>query len=299
MTQQLPDLQNKRDTRGVRIHKVGISQYRMPVTVWVKGGNYLEVISTVSAYISVEEKLKGANMSRFVAVLMECVRSTNDDVSIGFVARVCKELKERHEAIESYAKVRFPYWTTKQSPVSKLDSFSTHDCELEGQIKLNPETGRLENHMYLTVEVDYMSCCPCSKEMSLMDTNAVPADMDVDKRPGWGAHMQRSVAKVKIHLRDPLGENADKIVWIEDIADIVNRAASCEIFNILKRPDEKWVTEEAYANPKFCEDVVRDIGIELDGLSDVIDGFVVVTEHQESIHQYNAISVLRGGFYIE
>jgi GTP cyclohydrolase I len=281
----LPDLQNQQDTRGIRIHKVGISKYRMPVQVLVKNNQPTQVIGTISAYVSVEEQFKGANMSRFIQTLMECSRGNN--ISTSFIKHACELLKTKHNALDSYIKVRFPYSTIKNSPASQQQSYSVHDCELEGQIITNT-LGQLQTHLFLTVEVQYMSCCPCSKEMSLIDESLWSSSND---RPGYGAHMQRSVARVKVHLTDK------DIVWIEDIVDIVNNAASCEIFNLLKRPDEKWVTEKAYSNPKFCEDVVRDIGLGLEKHQNVIDGFVIVTEHEESIHQYNAVSVLRGGTF--
>jgi len=289
---ELPDLQNKVDTRGIRIHKVGIRNYRMPFRVMVKDKEYIETMGEVSTYVSVEKALKGANMSRFSQVLMDVANS--NDVSVDFIRNACMEMRERHEAIDAYVKVRFPYWTIKQAPVTKHESYSTHNCELEGRVVAG-SSGAPKVDVFLTVEVEYMSCCPCSKEMSLVDVNSWPSDLGAEDRPGLGAHMQRSLARVKVHLSDP-----SKIVWIEELVAIVNASGSCEVFNVLKRPDEKWVTEVAYSNPKFCEDVVRDIGIALDELGEIIDGYVVVTEHKESIHQYNAVSVLRGGsFYIE
>jgi GTP cyclohydrolase I len=208
-------------------------------------------------------------MSRFGQSIMKAI---DKDISVEFINEVLHVLKERLQCEDSYVKIKFPYFLKRLSPVTKNESYSVYECELEGEKK-----GDNEPDIYLTVTVEYTSCCPCSRNMSMVDAES-----------GKGAHNQRSFCKVKVHLKD--------FLWIEDLAEIVESKASCEIYNILKRPDEQYVTEKAYAYPKFVEDMSRDISLELDKCTN-IDGYVVVTEHFESIHQYNAVAVTRGGSF--
>jgi len=274
-SKKLPDTQNEKDTRNVAIDKVGIRNFKAPFKVKQKDGNIQTTVAKISMYGSLNEKTRGTNMSRFAQTIMEAV---DKDISVEFIDETLSVLKNVLESKDSYVKVRFPYFIKKAAPVTKTDkrgnpvtAYNTVECFLEGEMVND------KKDVYLTCEIEYTSVCPCSKNMSLQDK---------EKDVGKGAHNQRSMCRVKVHLKD--------FFWIEDLVEIVESKASCQIYNVLKREDEQYVTEKAYANPKFVEDMVRDIAIELNKRTE-IDGYVVVNEHYESIHQYNAVAVTRGG----
>jgi GTP cyclohydrolase I len=285
---ELPDVQNTADSRGKAIQKVGIGGYGIPFTVKTPDGGVQHTVGVVSMYASLNEETKGVNMSRFSITIEKAVQ--HGAVSSDFIEEVVKVLKERMGSTDSYVKVKFPYFIKKKAPVSGCESHLKIDCELEGR------SFGAAVEKYLTVTVPYTSLCPCSKEMSLSDAPvAAVAEFDlrsmkcVDQRTGRGAHNQRSSCKITVHL---VGQ-----VWIEELVDIVEACASSPIWNTLKRADEKYVTERAYSNPRFVEDMVREVSLRLDGV--VTDGrtddYLIISTHEEAIHTGNAVAVLKGG----
>jgi len=270
----LPDVQNGKDVRGKPIDKVGIRNFKAPFKVKQKDGTIQTTVGKFSMYGSLNEELKGTNMSRFAQTIMKAI---DKDVSVEFLDEVLHVLRDRLKSDDSYVKIRFPYFIKKKAPVTDNYAYSTIDCILEGSLVGD------KMDIYLTCEIEYTSLCPCSLEMSLTDK---------ENEVGKGAHNQRSMCRAKVHLKD--------FLWIEDLTDIVESAASCPIYNVLKREDEKYVTERAYSRGRFVEDAARDIALALDKRTE-IDGYVIVNEHYESIHQYNAVAVIRskeGSHYI-
>ncbi len=275
----LPDVQNSKDRRGKAIQKVGITGYRIPFQVKDKNNQVQHTVGMVSMYTSLSEKTKGVNMSRYSQVIEKALR--HNVMSTEFIKEVIKILKEKLESTDSYVKVKFPYFILKKAPVTDNYSHFWVDCILEGR---SFDASHEALNIYLTVNVNYTSLCPCSKEMSQMKTQG--ATQEYVSRSGFGAHNQRSNCKLTIHLKD--------FVWIESLVDLIEECVSCPIYNTLKREDEKYVTERAYNNPRFVEDMAREIAIRMDTFKGT-DGWIAAIEHYESIHQSDAVAVIRGG----
>jgi len=277
----LPDLQNEPDTRGVPLDKVGIRGYETPFKVLTKNNDVQDTVGKFDIYCNLGEEVKGANMSRFSQVISKALEKGN--ISMYAVLDMLAACKERLKASESFVRVDFPYFLEKTAPVSGVKSFSRYRSILEGR-----DTRKAGLQLFLTTYVEYMSLCPCSKKMSLVED-------DDQGGVGRGAHNQRSTGIITVSLSDATLQNPEQFVWLEDLIDLVERQASCPIWNTLKRPDEQYVTEQSYKNPKFVEDVARDVSLELREWNDRVDGFIFISEHHESIHQYDAACVVRGG----
>ncbi|MDD2756587.1 MAG: GTP cyclohydrolase, FolE2/MptA family, partial [Methanothrix sp.] len=217
----------------------------------------------VSAYISLNSNKKGVNMSRFSQVITE---KAKDKIGSQAIEEILKALHKELENDNIYIKFSFNYLTKVKAPKSKIISWFDIPITMEGELV----NGKIKK--FMTVDINYTSLCPCSKEISK-----------------YGAHNQRSVAKIKVELND-------KELMFEELKAIVDKSVSCPIYNTLKRVDEKWVTERAYENPYFSEDICRNISSELDLLLDkkIID-YVITTEHFESIHQSSAVTIMNAG----
>lgn len=268
----LPDIQNESIDNGAEIDQVGIESYHLPYEVYMKDGGTQSTVASISMYTTLSKEVRGANISRFSQTLTKALQ--HKQVSIGFIIEVLYVLRDRLESHSSFIVLDFPYFILRKSPVTDNYSYSRYDCQFKGSLKKDVLD------IQLAVKVPYTSLCPCSKAMSISV---------------GGAHNQRSEGELVVHLVAP----QQQIVWIEDLVQIVESVASCPIYNTLKREDEKWVTEKAYSNPKFVEDVARDIGEIMKSIEGV-DGWKFTARHFESIHQYSAISIIRGSkFYIE
>jgi len=280
----LPDLQNQHDTRGVPLDKVGIKGYEVPFTVLTKSNGVQQTAGKVSLYTSLNEEVKGANMSRYSQVVSKAL--DKGYISIHAIKDMLGACKHRLGSSESYVTAKFPFFLKKKAPVSGVESFSKYPAILEGR-----DTVRDGLRLFVTIGVQYMSLCPCSRQMSVVGTD------EKGEVFGKGAHNQRSTGTLTVSLRDVNLDDSNAFVWLEDLIDIVENCASCPIWNALKRPDEQYVTEASYRNPKFVEDVARDVALILQKEEWVnrVNGFCFVTEHHESIHQYDAVCVKRGG----
>jgi len=256
---QLPDIQNGKDQRGVKIDWCGIEKYRVPIQTLTIDGDMQTTISSIDMMVDLESELKGVNMSRFVRVIEDTAEKNL--VTGDMMEEMLKTCRDKLEAKNSYIVASFPYCVKKEAPVSKKVSHSTYDCNICGVL----EEGQMR--FYLEVNVPYTSLCPCSAEISQ-----------------YSAHNQRSNATIRVRMKD-YGE----YIYIEEIVDIVESVASCPIWNSLKRPDEKYVTEKAYENPRFVEDMIREIALKLDE-DERIEGYKIKVEHFESIHQHNAVA---------
>ena len=254
------DIQNLKDNRGVEIQKVGIKDLEIPLNVQRKDAENQVVCAKAKISVSLPAHYKGTHMSRFVEVINFWKNKNLLGVSIeGCV----KDVVQKLEAKSGYLKLSFKYFIDKESPVTKIVSPMCYDCSFEGI--LNDYNGDDEEYKFiLGVKVPVTTLCPCSKEIS-----------------DYGAHNQRAIVSVKVSYEN------DEHIWIEDLVKMVEDSASCGLYSLLKREDEKYVTEHAYNNPKFVEDVLRDVVIALRN-DDVVDSFEVECESIESIHNHSA-----------
>ena len=254
--QPIADVQNSNDTRQLPINKVGIKDIRHPIRVRDRNGGDQATIAMFNMYVNLPHNFKGTHMSRFVEILNQHER----EISVQSFKEMLLEMTARLEADNGHIEMNFPYFVNKFAPVSKVESLLDYDVTFIGEVK-----GK-KNNTLLKVVVPVTSLCPCSKKIS-----------------NYGAHNQRSHVTITVRT--------SKFVWIEEIIDVVEKMASCELYGLLKRPDEKVVTERAYDNPKFVEDIVRDIAAELNK-DTRIEGYVVESENFESIHNHSAYALI-------
>ena len=252
----IPDVQSSADTRHLAIDRVGIKGIRHPVRVKDKSVGVQHTIATFNMYVHLPHNFKGTHMSRFVEILNHHER----EISVESFESILSEMVKRLEAKSGYIEMSFPYFVNKTAPVSGVQSLLDYDVTLIG------ETVNGKPRITMKVLVPVTSLCPCSKKISER-----------------GAHNQRSHVTLAIR--------ANEFIWIEDVIRIAEEQASCELYGLLKRPDEKFVTEHAYDNPKFVEDMVRDVAAVLDK-DGRIDAYVVESENFESIHNHSAYALI-------
>ncbi len=252
----IPDVQNSADTRRLAINKVGIKDIRHPVRVRDRSGGEQHTIATFNMYVNLPHNFKGTHMSRFVEILNVPGR----EISVDSFKDMLTEMTGRLEAEAGHIEMTFMYFVTKAAPVSAVRSLMDYEVTFIGEIRDSRPT------MNVKVVVPVTSLCPCSKKISK-----------------YGAHNQRSHVTVNVRVQD--------FIWIEDIIDLVEKEASCELYGLLKRPDEKYVTERAYDNPKFVEDMVRDIAAKLNQ-DDRVAAYAVESENFESIHNHSAYAMI-------
>jgi GTP cyclohydrolase I len=259
----IEDTQNSPDHRHLDIDKVGIKAIKHPIVVKDKTGLVQHTNAIFSMYVHLPHNFKGTHMSRFVEILNENKR----EISVASFEEILKEMLERLESKSGYLEMQFTYFVNKKAPVSGVESLMDYDVSFIGEMV----NGKVINTTKVIVPVT--SLCPCSKKISK-----------------YGAHNQRA------HVTLTLETNG--FIWIEDIIEIIEKQASCELYGILKRPDEKYVTEKAYDNPKFVEDLVRDVAVCLKSLikQKKISGFSVESENFESIHNHSAFARVENNF---
>jgi len=251
----MPDVQNNADTRNIAIDRVGVKNIKHPVRVRERSGDEQHTVACFSMSVELPHQFKGTHMSRFIEVLNLHER----EFTIRSFKHMLAEMIRRLDAQAGYIEMTFPYFITKSAPVSGIRSLLDYEIAFIGEINGNGSPVILTR-----VVVPITSVCPCSKEIS-----------------DFGAHNQRSHVAVTVRT--------DCLVWIEELIDMVEDEASCELYSLLKRSDEKYVTEHAYNNPKFAEDIVRDIAIRLNEDTRVI-AYTVETENFESIHNHSAFA---------
>jgi GTP cyclohydrolase I len=252
----IADVQNSTDTRRIPIDKVGIKDMRHPVRVKDRSDGEQHTIANFNMYVNLPHNFKGTHMSRFVEVLNRQER----EISVESFQVMLRQMAKLLEAESGHIEMKFPYFVEKEAPVSKVKSLMDYEVTLIGEV-----TGD-ETTTSIRVVVPVTSLCPCSKKIS-------------DR----GAHNQRSHVTVTVRTCG--------FVWIEELIDLVEEEASCELYGLLKRPDEKYITERAYDNPKFVEDMVRDVAARLTN-SERICGYVVESENFESIHNHSAYAMI-------
>ena len=252
----IPDVQGSQDTREIPIDKVGIKAIKHPVRIKERSGGEQHTIAEFNMYVNLPHNFKGTHMSRFVQILNEHER----EISVDTFRLMLGEMTERLEAQSGHIEMNFPYFINKTAPVSGVKSLMDYDLTFIGEIHNGKPTTNVK------VIVPVASLCPCSKKIS-------------DR----GAHNQRSHITINARLK--------KFIWIEELIELVEAEASCELYGLLKRPDEKYVTERAYDNPKFVEDTVRDIAARLN-VEDRISAYTLECENFESIHNHSAYAYI-------
>lgn len=257
---EIEDVQNIADKRQIAIDKVGIKDIQHPIKVSDRTSGEQHTIANFNMYVNLPHQFKGTHMSRFVEILNKHER----EITVKSFRVMLSEMTERLQAESGYIEMDFPYFVNKEAPISKVKSLMDYQVSFIGEV-----TGT-KTDVVVKVVVPVTSLCPCSKGIS-----------------DYGAHNQRSHVTVTVH--------SDSFIWIEDLIDLVEEEASCEIYGLLKRPDEKFVTERAYDNPKFVEDIVRDIATRLND-DDRISAYTVESENFESIHNHSAYALISKGF---
>lgn len=252
----IADVQSSVDTRHIPINKVGIKDIRHPIRMRDRAGGEQHTVATFSMYVDLPEKFKGTHMSRFVEILNHYER----EITVESFKDMLAAMTERLHAHSGYIEMRFPYFINKKAPVSGVESLLDYDVTFIG------ERRNEENCLRLRIVVPVTSLCPCSKEIS-----------------EYGAHNQRSHVTVNCKIRG--------FIWLEELIDTVESQASSELYGLLKRPDEKFVTERAYDNPKFVEDMVRDIAVRFNK-DERIRSYTVESENFESIHNHSAYAMV-------
>lgn len=255
----MEDVQNLPDLRELAIDQVGIRDIRHPLTVVQRDGGIQHSVATVTMAVALSALVKGTHMSRFI----ELLNDQEEAMTVASFRSLLHTMVDKLEARGGSISMRFPYFVKKAAPVSGVESLLDYEYTLLGEIKPSGET-----NVSLRILVPVTSLCPCSKKIS-----------------EYGAHNQRSHVTITAHISETL--------WVEDIIDLVEAQASSQLYGLLKRPDEKFVTEQAYDNPKFVEDMVRDIAGKLNRDERILS-YQVECENFESIHNHSAFAVIVG-----
>ena len=253
----IADVQGSPDHRHLQIDQVGVKDIRHPVLVKDRSQGVQHTIASFNMYVELPHNFKGTHMSRFVEILNAHER----EITVETFQVMLREMVERLEAAEGRIEMTFPYFVNKRAPVSKVQSVLDYEVTFIGEVIDGAHSFTMK------VLVPVTSLCPCSKKIS-----------------DYGAHNQRSHVTVTVRTND--------FVWIEEIIEAVEKQASSELYGLLKRPDEKFVTERAYDNPKFVEDMVRDVAAILN-LDERIVSYEVESENFESIHNHSAYAMIR------
>ncbi len=254
----IPDIQAKQDTRKLAIDQVGIRELRHPVKVRDRDHGDQFTVATFNMYVGLPHNFKGTHMSRFVEVLND----HENVISVHSFKEIVKQVANKLDSETSTIEMTFPYFLVKSAPVTGVKSLVDYEVTLLGQLQ--------DENVQITtsVVVPVTSLCPCSKEIS-----------------NYGAHNQRSHVTITVL--------AEEFVWIEELIELAEANASSQLYGLLKRPDEKFVTEQAYDNPKFVEDMVRDVAAELIADERVVS-YTVESENFESIHNHSAYARISG-----
>ncbi len=245
------DVQNQRDPRKIPIDRVGVKNLSYPITVLDRANGVQHTVGSISMAVNLPHRFRGTHMSRFIEILNEHHR----ELHIDQIGGILKKMKERLNAQEAHMDVVFPYFIERSAPVSQAKSMMEYVCTYRGVL------GEAED-VVLGVDVPVTTLCPCSKALAR-----------------YNAHNQRSVVRIRVRYSE--------FVWIEELVEIAERSASCPVFALLKRQDEKAVTERAYDHARFVEDVVRDAAVRLNA-DPRITWYSVESENYESIHNHNA-----------
>jgi GTP cyclohydrolase IB len=252
----IEDVQARADSRRIPINKVGIKDVYHPVRVKDRTSVEQHTIANFNMYVALPHNFKGTHMSRFVEVL----HMNEREISVESFRDILAEMTEKLNAQSGHIEMSFPFFVMKKAPMSGVESLMNYQASLIGEL----HNGKPE--LWLKVVVAATSLCPCSRDISK-----------------YGAHNQRSHITIKAKVEGHM--------WLEELIDIAEQEASCEVYSILKRADEKYVTERAYENPKFVEDIVRDVAVRMNN-EERVRAYVVEAENFESIHNHSAYALI-------
>jgi GTP cyclohydrolase I len=255
----LHDKQNERDFRKLRIDKVGVRGLRFPIQVRDKARSFQNTIATIGMFVDLPHHFKGTHMSRFIEVLS----AHGSVIHVKNINDILSAMQKKLNASTAHLEIEFPYFMSKKSPVSRQESLMDYTARFDASACNG------ENDFVLTVKANVTTLCPCSKAIAK-----------------YGAHNQRGEVTV--------GIRSNEIVWIEDLIAVIEGSASSELYALLKRQDEKAVTERAYENPVFVEDLVRNVAVKLNADARVT-WYKVEAENFESIHNHNAYACIEKG----
>jgi len=246
------DIQSEEDTRAIPLQKVGVKGVKYPVTVLDKSAAKQHTTASVDLFVNLPHNYKGTHMSRFIEVF----HKYHEDISMHHFLDMLEEMRTKLTAQKAFGRIEFPYFIEKKAPVSESAGIMQYKCSYEGEVS---EGG--DRKFYISIQVPIATLCPCSKAIS-----------------DYGAHNQRGLVSVRLLYKD--------FFWIEDVIKMIEECASTPLYALLKRQDEKYVTEHAYDTPRFVEDVVREVYLGLKKLG--FKKFSVEAETEESIHNHNA-----------
>lgn len=250
----MEDVQSHAPQIPLNIDRVGVRELRLPLLVRDRTRGTQQTVASVDLGVDLPSEFKGTHMSRFV----EALEQWNDEISYQSVRRLLQDIRQRLEARRAYARFGFPYFISKAAPASGSPALVSYQCRLTGELD---DAGQ---HFILEVDVPVMTVCPCSKAIS-----------------NEGAHSQRAMVRMRLRMK--------AFSWLEDFIDIAEASGSSAVYTLLKREDEKYVTEHAFAHPTFVEDVVRNVAQRLSEHGQV-EWFSVEVESMESIHNHNAFA---------
>lgn len=255
----LQDTQSQPDHRKIAIDRVGVKDLRFPIEIQDKSHSKQHTVATVALSVDLPHHHKGTHMSRFIEVL----NSHGPVLHVHNIGEILQELQERLHAEKAHVEFQFPFFLEKEAPATKSPGL------MDYQVTFDATAFKDEIDFVVTVEVPVTTLCPCSKAISKN-----------------GAHNQRGIVRFSVRFRNP--------IWLEDLIRLVETSASSELYSVLKRPDEKAVTEQAYDNPVFVEDLVRNVAAKSKAQPD-ISWYRVEAENFESIHNHNAFAVIEQG----
>jgi GTP cyclohydrolase I len=250
------DIQIQKDPRNIDITKVGVKGIKYPIIVLDRKNGTQPVNASISMFVNLPHLFKGTHMSRFIEVLNEF----RGQINIKTFDTILKKVREKLHAESAHMEISFPYFIEKVAPISKAKSLMEYHCMFCG----TNEIGKTD--FFVGVVVPVTTVCPCSKEIS-------------DR----GAHNQRSIVTVKVRFK--------RFFWIEDLIRVIEDSASGEVYSLLKRVDEKFVTEKGYENPMFVEDVVRNVAVCLNRMEN-FTWYSIEAENFESIHNHSAYAFI-------
>ena len=260
----LTDVQSRHDGREIELDHAGVSDLRYPIAVLDRAHEKQRTVATLSMSVGLPHHFKGTHMSRFIELLNE----HRGEVTMRTLPAMLKDLKERLTAESARIEVRFPYFLEKTAPVSGSKALMDYDCSFIGT-----SNGHGDDFI-LGVRVPVTSLCPCSKEIS-----------------DYGAHNQRGYITVEVRTATGPNDSAEGLVWIEELIDWAENSASAPVLPLVKRPDERHITMQAYDNPVFVEDMVRGLAQKLKADARIV-WFRVHAKNDESIHNHNAFASL-------
>ncbi|MEW5924049.1 MAG: GTP cyclohydrolase FolE2 [Candidatus Zixiibacteriota bacterium] len=253
----MKDVQSSPDNRNIHIDKVGIKDLKLPIVVRDQHRMKQATVADVNFYVDLPHQFKGTHMSRFVELLNEY----KDELDISSLEMILRKAQKRLHAYNAHLELTFPYFIKKKAPVTGAEGIMDYKCTISAATNGNERIDIVS-----TIRVPITTLCPCSKEISK-----------------YGAHNQRSIVTLSVRT--------NSFIWLEELIELIEKEASCEIYSLLKRPDEKYVTERMYENPRFVEDIVRGVTVRLSN-DKRIDWFTIESDNIESIHNHNAYAFI-------